>query len=189
MLYFIACYNFKACYKITLQYAIKQVYSISLLAYTQDADSMWESSLFRAAELSKNAEFGKYNYSWYGIRFQARGRFSSSEGTGFGKNIIIFDADMNSRVYVDNRKKYILILGKESRQVVSDSIFTAEKEYATNFTEQHKKFCLSLHFNGVDSYIFVNGVEIYKFKAKDSEINPGTWCLGNVSKDFSVDNM
>ena len=41
---------------------------------------------------------------------------------------------MNSRVYVDNRKKYISILGKESRQVVSDSIFTAEKEYATNFT-------------------------------------------------------
>ena len=69
-----------------------------MLAYTQDADSMWESSLFRADELSKNAEFGKYNYSWYGIKFQARGRFSSSEGTGFGKNIIIFDDDMNSPV-------------------------------------------------------------------------------------------
>ena len=45
---------------------------------------------------------------------------------------------------------------------------------------------LSLHYNGVNSYIFVNGVEIYKFKAKDSEINAAPSCLVNVSKDFSI---
>ena len=39
------------------------------------------------------------------------------------------------------------------------------------------------------SYIFVNGVEIYKFKAKDSEIDAAPLCLGNVLKDFSADNM
>ena len=50
-----------------------------------------------------------------------------------------------------------------------------------------KKFCLSLHYNGADSYLFVNGTEIYKFKAKDSEIV--ALCLGNISKDWSVDNM
>ena len=36
--------------------------------------------------------------------------------------------------------------------------------------------------------IFVNGVEIYKFEAKDSEMNADSLCLGNVSKDFSVHN-
>ena len=52
-----------------------------------------------------------------------------------------------------------------------------------------RSFGLSLHFNGVNSYLFANGVKIYKFKAKDSEINVAPLCLGNVSKDFSFDNM
>ena len=38
-------------------------------------------------------------------------------------------------------------------------------------------------------YLFVNGTEIYKFKAKDSEILVGPICLGNISKDWSVDNI
>ena len=66
---------------------------------------------------------------------------------------------------------------------------TAEKIYSINFTVTNKKFCLSLHYNGVNSYLFVNGTEIYKFKAKDSEILVGSICLGNISKDWSVDNM
>ena len=61
--------------------------------------------------------------------------------------------------------------------------------HSINFTENNKKFCLSLHFNGANSYLFVNGTEIYKFKAKDSEIVATPLCLGNISKDFSVDNM
>ena len=52
-----------------------------------------------------------------------------------------------------------------------------------------KKSCLSLHQNGANSYLFVNGTEIYKFKAKDSEIVASPLCLGNISKDWSVDNM
>ena len=50
-------------------------------------------------------------------------------------------------------------------------------------------FCLSLHYNGANSYLFVNGIEIYKFKAKDSEIVATQLSLGNISKDWSVDNM
>ena len=52
-----------------------------------------------------------------------------------------------------------------------------------------KKFCSSLYYNLVNSYLFVNSTEIYKFKAKDSEIVPISLCLGNISKDWSVDNM
>ena len=51
------------------------------------------------------------------------------------------------------------------------------------------KICLSLHYNGADSYLFVIGTEINKFKGKDSEIVRYPLCLGNISKDFSVDNM
>ena len=66
---------------------------------------------------------------------------------------------------------------------------TAEKEYAISVSEAPNKFCFSLHYNGVNSYLFVNGDEIYKFKAKDSEINAAPLCLSYVSKHFSFDNM
>ena len=46
-----------------------------------------------------------------------------------------------------------------------------------------------MHYSGANSYLFVNGVETYKFKAKDSEIVATLLCLGNISKDLSVDNM
>ena len=61
--------------------------------------------------------------------------------------------------------------------------------YSTNFTEKNKKFCLSLHYNGANSYLFVNSTEIYKFKAKDSEIVASPLCLGNISKDWLINNM
>ena len=61
--------------------------------------------------------------------------------------------------------------------------------YSINFAVTKKKFCLSLHYNGANSYLFVNCTEIIKFKAKDSEIVASPLCLGNISKDWSVDNM
>ena len=61
--------------------------------------------------------------------------------------------------------------------------------YSINFTEHNKKFSLSLHYNGANNYLFVNGTEIHKFKAKDSEIVATPLGLGNISKDWSIDNM
>ena len=52
-----------------------------------------------------------------------------------------------------------------------------------------KKFCLNLHYNGANSCLFVNGAEIIKFKAKDSEIVATPLWLGNITKDWSIDNM
>ena len=61
--------------------------------------------------------------------------------------------------------------------------------YSINFTENIKKFCLSLHHNKKNSYLFVNGAKIVKFKSKDLEIPALPSCLGSTSKDWSVDNM
>ena len=79
-------------------------------------------------------------------------------------------------------------MGKGPTQGLEHTLST-EKMYLINFTEHHKKFYLSLHYNGANSYLFVNGKEIHKFKAKDSEIVATPLCLGNISKDWSVDNM
>ena len=46
-----------------------------------------------------------------------------------------------------------------------------------------------MHYNGANCYLFVNGTEIIKFKAKDSEIVATPFWLGNISKDWSVDNV
>ena len=51
------------------------------------------------------------------------------------------------------------------------------------------KFVLSLYYNGANSYLFVHGKKIIKFKAKDYEIVPSPLCLGNISKDWSTGNM
>ena len=61
--------------------------------------------------------------------------------------------------------------------------------YSINFTVTRKKFCLIFHYNGPNSYLFINGTEIIKFKEKDSEIVATPLCLGNISKDWSRDNM
>ena len=85
-------------------------------------------------------------------------------------------------------KKDILILGKGPTQGLEHTL-SAEKMYSINFSVARNKFCLSLLYNGANSYLFVNGTEIIKFKAKYSEIVATPLCLGNISKNLSADNM
>ena len=77
---------------------------------------------------------------------------------------------MSSSAHIDNKKKYILVFEKGPTQGLEHAL-TAEKIYSINFTVTNKNFCLSLHYNGANSYLFVNGTEIYKFKAKDFIFN------------------
>ena len=95
---------------------------------------------------------------------------------------------MRSSTHIDNKKKDILFLGRGPTQGL-ESTLTAEKMCSINFTVTKNKFCLSLHYNGANSYLFVNGKELIKFKAKDCEIVASPLCLGNISKDWSTDNM
>ena len=95
---------------------------------------------------------------------------------------------MSFSAHIDNKKKDILILGIGPTQGLEHTL-TAEKMYSINFTVTKKKFCLSLNYNGANTYLFANGTEIYKFEAKDSEIVASPLCLRNISKDSSTDNM
>ena len=143
-----------------------------------------ENSLFGVVRLVKNDNIDRYKFSGYGIGFDRRGTFSVANG--FGRNVINFGVDMSSSVHVDDKKKYILILGEAPTQGLDDTALIAEKMYPINFTDSIRKFCLSLHCNGANSYLFLNGVKIHEFKAKDSEINAIALCLGDISKDFSI---
>ena len=88
---------------------------------------------------------------------------------------------MSSSAHIDNKKKDILVLGKGPTQGLEHTL-TAEKMYSINFTVTKNKFCLSLHYNGTNSYLFVNGTEIYKFKVKDSKILVGPIVLETSQK-------
>ena len=162
------------------------VYEISKSINISDYPTL-ENCLFGAASLAKNVDIDRYGNSGYCIGFDSHGSFSFP-GTGLGRNVINFGVDTNSSTKIDNRRKSILILGKGPTQGLEHTL-SAEKMYSINFTEQNKKFCLSLHYNGANSYLFVNGKEIHKFKAKGSEIVATPLCLGNISKDWSLDNM
>ena len=117
-------------------------------------------------------------FSGYGIGFD-RKEFLLI-GDEVGRNVIIFGADMISSSNTDNKKKDILILGKGPTQGLEHTL-AAEKLHSINFTKEKSKFCLSLHYNGANSYLFVSGT--------DSEIAAYPVCLGNISKYWSVDNM
>ena len=135
-----------------------------------------------AVSLTKNTNINRYKYSRYRTRFDRYGVT--------GRNEIIFGVDMSSSTKIDYSKDGILILGRGSTQGLEHTL-SAEKMYSINFTVTKNKFCLRFHYNRANIYLFVNGKfnEIHKFKAKDSEILATPLCLGNISKEWSVDNM
>ena len=96
---------------------------------------------------------------------------------------------MNSFVHIDNRGKDSLILGEGPKQELDDTTWTAEAIYPINSTQPRNRFVLSLTYNGSNSFFFVNETKIYKFKVKNSEIKHYTRWLGNISKDFTINNL
>ena len=101
-----------------------------------------------------------------------------------GKYVIIFRFDMSSYVGKD-----ILISSEGLTQELNDTALTAEAIYPINLTQTNKRFLKSLHCNGIHSFLFVKATKIYQFKAKNSEIKDCALCLGNISKDYTNNNM
>ena len=145
-----------------------------------NADFTLGNCLFGSAKLIKNADLDKHKHSGYGIGFDSRSKFSLPDGS-MGKNVIIFGAGMSSSVHIDNKGKYILILGERPTEGLDDTTLPAE-------AQSGKRFILSLHYNGNNSFLFVNAIKIYQFKEKNSEIKDYALCLGNISKYFAINN-
>ena len=82
-----------------------------------------------------------------------------------------------------------MILGEGPMQRSNKTIITTEAKYLINITRSRKNFCLSLHDNKSNSFLYFNHVKTYQFKARASEIKPYPLCLDNISKDFTVDRI
>ena len=94
---------------------------------------------------------------------------------------------MSSYVHIDNKQKDMLILGEGPTQELDNTMLTTEVVYPFSCTQQNKRFVLSLHYNGRNSFMFFNAINL--FKAKNSEIKDYALCLVNISKDFTTNNM
>ena len=104
----------------------------------------------------------KYICSGYGLGFDSTGQFSHAQG-GMARNRIIFGVNSSKSVHATNKTQNILILGHGLTQKVNNTTIYAEKTYSPNFSAENKIFCLSLHYNGDNSYLFVNSREVTKF--------------------------
>ena len=163
-------------------------YKLSTWLRNSNTDFTSDNCLFRSVKLTKNADPDKYVYTGYGIGFDSRSEFPLPD-CSMGKNVIIFGTNMSSSVHIDTKGKGILILGEGPQQRLDDMTLTAEAIYPINLTQSNKRFELSLHYNGSNSFLFVNATKIYQIKAKDSEIKDYALSLGNISKDFTINNM
>ena len=136
----------------------------------------------------KLTDLDRYMYMSCNTGFDSRSEFSFEDGS-IGKCVITFGAGMSSSVHVDNKKKDIFVLDEGPTQGLDDTKLTAEPKYPFNFTQSGKRFVLNVYYNGSNSFLFVNATKIYQFKAKISEIKDYALCLGNLSKDFTINNM
>ena len=96
---------------------------------------------------------------------------------------------MSSSVHIDNKWKNILILGYGQTQRLPDDTLTPEAKYSINFTQSNIKFCLSLHYNGNNSFYLLM---LQKYiNSKQMILKPKKYLLplGNISKDFTATNM
>ena len=98
-----------------------------------------------------------------------------------GRNVLVFGVHESSLVDTNNKANNIFIMGNGFVQGINYMTLYAEKIYSQNVTQPNKKFVLSLHYNYNDSYLFVNGKQELKFKAKPDQSIKKKLCIGNLS--------
>ena len=155
---------------------------------TVNSDNVLKNCLFGTTKVTKpgdTTDTDKYIYSGYGLGFDSTSQFTHPQG-GIARNIIIFGVNSSNSIHATNKTQNILMLCYGITQKVNNTIIYAEKMYSPNFNAENKIFCLSLLYNGNNSYLFVNGKDVAKFKAKKSEIKANQLALGSISTSANL---
>ena len=137
-------------------------YILNLWLKNSNTDFILNNCLFGSVKLTKNADLDKYKYKGYGIVFDFRAKFSFTDER-LGKKAAIFGIDMSLSVHIDNKNKDIAIL-VGGPQELHDSTLAAKTKYPINFPQWGKRFILTLHYNGSNSFLFLNATKIFHFK-------------------------
>ena len=154
---------------------------------TINSNFVFKNCLFGAIKIANttNSNTDKWQYSGYGVGFDSTGIFTHPDDGKDAKNVVVFGADMSNSRHATNKTQSVLILGHRLIQKIYDTTIYTERMYSLNVTVDNKIFCLSLHYNNDNSYLFVNDKEVTKFKAKNSELIKYPMCLGGLSKDYN----
>ena len=162
------------------------VYQLDPISSSRDPTYTIQTALFGAVQITKNADTSKYVYKGCGICFEEVGMFSEGSISN-GRNVLIFGAHESSLVHSNNKANNIYVMGKDFVQGINDTTLYADKVYSQNFTQPSKKFVLSLYYNGDNSYLFANGYQELKFKAKNGQILKNEkLCVGNLSDQWRI---
>ena len=167
------------------------VYKLDPVKSTRNTDYTIQNALFGDMKITKNTDSSKNNYKGYGLCFDEGGEFGHTVKQGNfnrtknAKNVITFDVDTSSSIHATNRANNIYVMGKDFIQGINDTTIYAGKLCHNNFTEFGVKFVLSLHYNDNNSYLFANGRQELKFKAKDDQITSEGLCLENLSGEWT----
>ena len=171
------------------------VYGLDPILSNRDSSFTIQNALFGAMQITKNAtDNAKNNYKGHGICFDERSQFGhtrTEDGITYisnGRNVLIFGVDMSFSAHANNKANHIYLIGDGITQGINDTTLYAEKKYFRNFTEPGIKFVLSLHYNNNndDSYLFVNGRQELKFKAKTDQLVKEKLCIGNLSDQWTT---
>ena len=168
------------------------VYKLDPIASSRDTTFTIKNALFEAMQITKNADTSKCDYKGYRTCFDERSEFGHTitEGgfahTTDARNVLIFGADMSFSIHATNRANHIYVMGDGLTQGIHNTTLFAEKNFYRNFTDPGKKFMLSLHYNGDDSYLFVNGRQELKFKCKTDQLVKEKLCIGNLSDQWTT---
>ena len=169
------------------------VYKLDPIASTKDTSFSIQNALFGAMQITKIAtDNPKNNYKGYSFDEGSEFGHTITEGgcahTTDARNVLIFGADMSFSVHATNRANNIYLMGtgltKDTK--INDTKIYAGKNFYRNFADFGKKFMLSLHYNGDDSYLFVNGRQELKFKAKTDQLVKEKLCIGNLSDQWTT---
>ena len=168
------------------------VYKLDPTASSRDTTFTIQNALFGAMQITKNTDTSKYDNKRYGRCFNEGSEFGHTitEGgrahTTDARNVLSFGADMSFSVHKTNRANHIYVMGTGLTQDIHDITLYAEKNFYRNFTDLGKKFMLSLHYNGDDSYLFFNGRQELKFKCKTDQLVKEKLCIGNLSDQWTT---
>ena len=166
------------------------VYKLDPIASSRDATFTIQNALFGAMQITKNTDNSKNNYKGCGICFDERSEFGHTitEGgfahTTDARNVLTFGADMSFSVHKTNRANNIYVMGTGLTQGIHNITLYAEKNFCRNFTDPGKKLMLSLHYNGDDSYLFVNGRQ--ELNCKTDQLVKEKLCIGNLSDQWTT---
>ena len=115
-------------------------------------------------KLTKNKNKSKFTCNGERIAFDGKGYWSFDND--YDRNVAIFGVDNSSSSHIDNPKNNLSVSCKGRSEGINSCVGSEGKKININFSEANTKFCLSLHYNGDESYLYVNQTEIYKFKGK-----------------------